>query len=325
MDPMAERISVLIAAAGNPDLLARTLDSLAACERPAGFAGIVVVENGPPTGIEAVVRKLPAEAQARYLHVPQANKSNALNAALPEIDDGLIVFTDDDARADEQWLMAYARGSAGIERGEFYGGPLLPEFACEVPDWMRPLLPNHMLGWQLATSISKSPQSRTFIGPNWAAFRSDLLAIGGFETRLGPGGTTGGAGQDTDAQHRLRQAGIQGYYLSDAKVTHLLREEYLQPGWILKRAFRQGLGWGIRLGRSGGFLPLKIAVAWARRTQARFRARLLRRRGDAASRLTADCEEQKWRGRWEGIAIGRNWDRIPALRPPGKDEARRAA
>lgn len=322
---MAERITVLIAAAGNATILARTLASLAACEQPAGFAGIVVVENGPATGIDAVVRKLPIEARARYLYVPQANKSNALNVALQVIDDGLIVFTDDDARADKNLLMAYARGSAGISRGEYYGGPLSPEYECHPPAWMRPLLPNHMLGWQLDSSSSKSLQTRSFIGPNWAAFRSDLLAIGGFEPRLGPGGTTGGAGQDTDAQERLRQARVQGYYLSDARVWHLFREEYLQADWILKRAYRQGLGWGIRLGRSGGLMPLKVAISWARRTKARAKSRLLRLHGDPASHLRADYEEKKWRGRWEGIAIGRNWDRIPSLRPPWECEERRAA
>jgi GT2 family glycosyltransferase len=152
-----------------------------------------------------------------------------------------------------------------------------------------------------------------------------LLAVGGFEPRLGPGGTTGGSGQDTDAQQRLRAAGGQGYYLPDAKVWHLLREEYLEPGWILKRVHRQGLGWGIRLGKSGGLLPLQIALAWTRRMQARAKARWLRRLGDTASQLMADYEETKWRARWEGIAIGRNWDRIPTLRSPWEHPMQRAA
>lgn len=310
------KITVLIAAAGNPGLLKRTLDSLAACERPSGFAGIVVVENGPPSGIEAVVRSLPRQAIPRYFYVPQANKSHALNVALHEIDDGLVVFTDDDARADSQLLAAYARGSAGISRGEFYGGPLVPEFERLPPKWMRGLLPNHMLGWQLKTSGHKSPQQRSFIGPNWAAFRGDLLAIGGFEPRLGPGGITGGSGQDTDAQTRLRAAGVQGYYLPDAKVAHLLREEYLDPQWILKRAYRQGLGWGIRLGRSRRWTHLQIAVAWARRVQARAATGWLRMRGGDASRLVAEYNQVKWNARWEGIGVGRNWDQIPYPRPP---------
>ncbi len=320
---MSSPITVLIAAAGQPALLARTLAALAACERPRGYAGVVVVENGPRCGIEDVVRAVPGEAQARYLYVRQANKSHALNVALAEIDDGLVVFTDDDSLADSQLLTAYVRGSAGVTSGEFYGGPLLPQFQRQPPPWMRALLPNHMLGWQLRSRGAKTAHSRTFIGPNWAAFRRDLVAIGGFEPRLGPGGITGGSGQDTDAQQRLRAAGIQGYYLPDAKVSHLLREEYLDPDWILKRAYRQGLGWGIRQGRSRQWSTVRLAVAWTRRAQAHATARLLRLRGGSQWQLTADYTLARWRGRWDGIAVGRRWNEIPYPRPPWQANGQR--
>jgi hypothetical protein len=127
---------------------------------------------------------------------------------------------------------------------------------------------------------------------------------------------TGGTGQDTEAQRRLRQAGVQGCYLPDARVWHLLREEYLQPDWILRRAYRQGLGWGIRLGRQRNWTALRLAIAWARRTKARAVSRLMRLCGGPRWTLEADFAERRWQGRWEGIGLGRNWDQIPYPRPP---------
>ena len=44
---MAQSMWVLIAAAGKPELLGRTLRSLAACHKPATYRGTVIVENGP--------------------------------------------------------------------------------------------------------------------------------------------------------------------------------------------------------------------------------------------------------------------------------------
>lgn len=41
------KMFVLIATAGRAESLEATLKSLAACERPAGFQRVVVVENGP--------------------------------------------------------------------------------------------------------------------------------------------------------------------------------------------------------------------------------------------------------------------------------------
>ena len=78
-------LTTLIAAAGQPALLARTLESLARCEQPASYVETVVVENGPPSGIEAVVREAPARLRPRYLYVADANKSHALNVALTTI------------------------------------------------------------------------------------------------------------------------------------------------------------------------------------------------------------------------------------------------
>ena len=52
---MARSLWVLIAAAGKPTLLARTLASLAAADKPGSYRGTLVVENGPRCGIEDVV------------------------------------------------------------------------------------------------------------------------------------------------------------------------------------------------------------------------------------------------------------------------------
>src|SRR5688500_16257519 len=125
---MPPSLTVLIAAARHPLLVKRTLDLLAACEKPSTVRGTIVVENGPPTGIQDVVRGRPRGEQVRYQYVPEPNTSHALNVALSTLDDGLIFFTDDDVRLDQQVLMAYARGSWGVRGGEFYGGPLRADY-----------------------------------------------------------------------------------------------------------------------------------------------------------------------------------------------------
>ncbi len=43
-------IVINIATSGRSDLLKRTLNSLAGCQLPAGYAETVVVENGTPAG-----------------------------------------------------------------------------------------------------------------------------------------------------------------------------------------------------------------------------------------------------------------------------------
>jgi glycosyltransferase involved in cell wall biosynthesis len=321
---MTAPLTTLIAAAGQPALLARTLDSLARCEQPPSYAETVVVENGPPCGIEAVAQSAPAALRVRYLYVPAANKSHALNVALTTVPEGLIFFTDDDVRFDPQILLAYSRVSKGVTSGEFYGGPLVAEYeGPPPPSWINRFLPKTAKGWQMCVREKTRLTDRTFLGPNWAAFACDLRAIGGFEPRIGPGAPTGSTGQETEAQHRLFAAGAKAYYVPDAWAWHFVRSKCINPKWIVERGYRHGLEWGIRRGRDPKFFGFRERMTWLRLVRRRAICRLLRAVGGKRWRLAADYAESRWKGRWDGIAIGRDWDHIAVPELP--EELRRAA
>ena len=309
---MHPKITVLIAAAGQPELLRRTLRSLAQCAKPAGFQHTLIVENGPKCGIEQVAKSCPREESVRYLYVPEANKSHALNVALTKLDDELIFFTDDDVQLDPQTLMAYAEGAAGVTSGEFYGGPLIAEYEGDPPaEWMLKLLPKTARGWTMEVDTKTRITDRTFLGPNWAAFASDLRDIGGFETRIGPGGATGSTGQETDAQRRLFAHGVKAFYLPNALAWHFVRNKCLTRQWIVERAYRHGLEWGIRRGRDPKFSRARVMLSWIWAYRRRLSSALLRRMGSDRRKLIAEYFESRWRGRCDGIAISRRWDTIP--------------
>src|SRR5262245_31552019 len=121
---MADSLWVLIAAAGKPDLLRRTLLSLAAASKPPQYRGTLVVENGKRCGIEQVVRDFPREHRFQHLYVPEPNKSHALNCGLTRLDDSLVFMTDDDVRLNSQVLVAFAEAAQGCHAKQFYGGPV---------------------------------------------------------------------------------------------------------------------------------------------------------------------------------------------------------
>jgi glycosyltransferase involved in cell wall biosynthesis len=323
---MTPPITVLLAAAGQPLLVKRTLDSLSACEKPSTFAGTLVVENGPPSGIEQVVRSRPADELVRYHYVPEPNKSHALNVALSLLDDGLIFFTDDDVRFDQQLLMAYARGAWGVASGEFYGGPVRAEYEGPPPAaWIKPHLPKTAQGWRLDAGDQAKLSARTFLGPNWAAFAADLWKVGGFEPRIGPGAPTGSTGQETEAQRRLTSAGCRAWYLPDAIAWHFVRSKCLTREWIISRGYRHGLEWGIRRSREGGYGEWRKGYFWFRFACRRLVCSLMRAVGDERWRLAADYSQSRWQGRWDGIAIGCRWETIPTPPKPARLQIRRAA
>jgi GT2 family glycosyltransferase len=313
---MDRSLWVLIAAVGKPDLLTRTLTSLAAASKPASYCGTLVIENGPRCGIEEVVRRFPHEHHFQHVYVPEANKSHALNCGLARLDDGLVFMTDDDVRLDPQVLIAYAAAARDAERGEYYGGPVLIDAAHGLPPaWLRRFYPLTIVEpWSLLPACRAAVPGQNFMGTNWAAFASDLIAAGGFDSRLGPGGTTGAAGQETEMQRRLIAGGAQPVYVPSAVAWHYLHQEFLEPDWVLRRAYRHALEWGIRRTRRGqSTLPI-LRAAFSRLT-AHAKGLILRAIGGEERRFEAAFHEAKWRGRWDGLWLGRRWDNLPQIPP----------
>jgi hypothetical protein len=303
---MASQITIVIAACGQPALLKRTLASLAACERPAELVGVIVVENGKRSGLEEVVRSFPAEHGFRHLFSEPGNQSLAQNVALEQIDRGLAVFTDDDVQWHPQTIVAYSDGARGVERGEFYGGPVEPEFeGSPPPEWMRPYFPKTVQGYRHSFNEKTRIDAPEFIGPNFAAFVDDLQAIGRIDTRLGPGCAAGCPGAESDAQERLLACGIGGYYLPGALVRHFVRQHCTEPAWVFDRAFRTGVAWGIRKATQPGFGPLAYAKTAYDLLHERLRGARRQLRGGEQGRFIAQYLAARARGRWHGLQLGR--------------------
>lgn len=304
---MAPSLSVLIATSGTAELLERTLSSLSQAPRPSEYRGTIVVGNGSTAGVREIVEGF---ADTRYIDCPVANKSLALNRGLEQSSAELIFFTDDDVWVEPDTLVAYANVAAQVRRGQFYGGPVLPDYERDPPDWLKPYLPASARGFFLREGEGPRPEEidytrrapsptpltevdvepwpvpptrhRSFLGLNWAAFRQDLHDVGPFDPRFGPGSKVGATGQETTLQHRLIDAGLERIYVPRAVVRHHVPRTRCSAAWTLRRAYRDGLAHGMsgRPGRTPRAVAWRLGaatlgLAWHiidRRTEPRFRA-----------------------------------------------------
>ncbi|MDR7420457.1 MAG: glycosyltransferase [Armatimonadota bacterium] len=239
-------IHVVIATKDRPDLLRRTLGSLARCDRPPHFSSVVVVENGGGSGARDVCRDAPASLNVRYEPFARANKCAALNHVLEQLSDGLLLFLDDDVRATDGLLSAYARAAEGVSGGVFYGGPVAPDYEVPPPEWLVAFLPPSTKGWSREHDGEGFVDEPVFLGANWAAFAGDLRRVGGFDASMGPGSVSGSLGDETDMQARLLAVGVQGRYVPEALVYHWVPRERSTPSWALERIYRHGIWCGLR-------------------------------------------------------------------------------
>jgi len=236
---------VVIATHERPTLLRRTLGSLAECEQPESYRATIVVENGSKAGTEGIVGEYKGGLNAQYIYTPRGNKSHALNCALKEIPSGLIYFTDDDVRLHPSVLVSYTEAAKQEGRDAFFGGPTGVDYEEPPPNWLVSSLPYSARGWGGDGFEEESFQ--WFLGFNWAAFRSDLVSQGGFDTRFGPGSPTGATGQETEMQRRLADSGLRKVFVPDAKVIHYVPKSKCNAKWLLKRSYRQGCAGGVHL------------------------------------------------------------------------------
>jgi hypothetical protein len=220
MHPM---LYVVIATSGRAELLERTPGSLAQCDLPSSFSGTIIVENGNERSAERVVRNAPAALRATYLLHPEANKSAALNAALRELDDSLIVFLDDDVVVAKKLLCAYAAAAQGLAKAWSSAVRCSPTTKSVLrPSWLVDYHSLQEVGG--STRAAKTSAVRASLVSTGSRSARDLRAVG-LDPSFGPGSVTGSVGQEREMQQRLLAAGLHGRYVRDAEVWHWVPKE----------------------------------------------------------------------------------------------------
>lgn len=249
--PLADAppLIVLIPTHNRLSLLERTVDSVMACTPPKDrLVRIVIIENGGEFGVEQLLANKATWIKPEYYFFSKPNKSDALNSFLATIEDALVIFFDDDIRADPEILVHYSNAARGVRYGKFYGGGMLIDYEEPPPSWLLDHLPASATGWHPdADSYSGVAGKLAFMGCNWAAFSSDLKSVGGFNPQFGPGGTSGGTGQERAMQVALQQKGIVAEYVRDAVVWHYVPKSRCSVQWSLQRSYRNAITVGHEL------------------------------------------------------------------------------
>ena len=239
---MSHGMCVLIATAGRSELLGETLRSFADCVLPDCYREAIIVENGPPQGTKEIVAAAPSAIRARYVHVPTPGKSNALNEVIKTLaDDCLIVFADDDILVSPLHLTIYDDAFRRHPSRHYFGGPVKARYEETPPEYLVPLLPNSARGWQPETGSFNPSKDFAFLGFNWAARCGELKERGMFDVNVGPGGTTGGTGQEITMQRSFFRSGSKPVYLPDALVRHFVPKTRCSEPWVIKRWKRYGI------------------------------------------------------------------------------------
>lgn len=256
MDSAESAIAVVIPTFQRRDLLAATLDSLAALD-PAP-AEVVVVCDGSTDGTDELVRR----QGIQLLHTDRRGAAGARNAGWRATTSPVVVFIDDDCVAEPGWLGALAEPFRDQRIGVVQGRTLPA----------RPPGPDER-------TIHVESEYGLYESCNIAYRRSALEQVGGFDERFGR--IFGGRpfGEDTDLAWRVRRAGWSSAFAEHAVVRHhvfpgrfvdSLREDWRRgrfPFLVREipelRSVLPGRGWFLRRHSAWAQLALVAGTALA--------------------------------------------------------------
>ena len=225
----ARSTSVVIPTVGRPRYVVELVRSL--LDGDVAPDEVIVVDNRPadPATKQALDRDLADEPRVRYLAEPVAGASQARNTGLRAARGDLVAFLDDDVVADRTWLASVheawdAVPGVGAVTGlilptelETHGQQLVQAYGGFDKGCTRRIfdLGEHRLAHPLYPYLVGAYGS----GANAVFDRAAITALGGFDTRLGPGTPTK-AGEDLDVLLRTVLDGRAIVYEPAALVRH---------------------------------------------------------------------------------------------------------
>jgi cellulose synthase/poly-beta-1,6-N-acetylglucosamine synthase-like glycosyltransferase len=232
------------------DDLTRCLDSVARQSRPADEI-IVVIDHNP----ELLAHVLATTGDRAMKVIPSSGQrglSTARNTGVSAATSDVVVFLDDDALPEVEWLAELLRPFHDPEVVAV-GGRIDPAWPTERPWWF----PHH-LDWTIGCSIPSMPPAggpiRNVFGASAAFRREALHIVGGFNPKLGRVGKNGAGCEETDVCIRLRQhdAGALILYAPRAVVRHRVTDDRATVRHVLRRCLAEGRSKALLSKRVGG-------------------------------------------------------------------------
>jgi GT2 family glycosyltransferase len=220
-----------------PDMLRRTLQSLAGQRSAVSFTVVVVDNDAADRAGAPVAASFFREGLLAGLCFLEERQGNcyAINRAFREARErfptaSYFLMIDDDEIADPFWLDRMV-AAARARDADIVGGPVIPEF----PPNARPALTKHPIYWPAFTTSGFVPM--IYGSGNCLISRRAFERVGNpdFDLRYNYLG-----GGDADFFTRCREAGLVFYWEQAARIAETVPPERLRPRWIFRRSLQIG-------------------------------------------------------------------------------------
>jgi glycosyltransferase involved in cell wall biosynthesis len=236
---MTPVLSIVICTYQRPAYLRAAIESVIMDAGDADGWEVLVVENGDGDVIRPLVGAFMRDhAAVRYTCEPTIGLSHARNRGWREAAGAYVHYLDDDILVVPGWMAAALR-TIRDHAPHGYGGASYPLYTTPKPRWFR----DEYVLESFYGDHARPLRADEFIFGMNMAFRRDVLEqVGGFDPAFGMTGEKIAYAEDLAVQDAIRAAlpGAVLWYDPAISVSHVVRPEKMQWGWIVRQWWARG-------------------------------------------------------------------------------------
>lgn len=221
------------------------LESVAKNDLAKSAYEIVLVDNNSTDNTREICEafaKAHKDVQFRYVLEPEQGLSAARNKGIKEAKGDVIVYIDDDALVDTDYLRTYAEWFEAHPETMACGGPIEPLYETKEPSWMTPYTKALLTAWMnYGDKVREYPKGRYPGGGN-AAYRKEVFdKVGLFNTALGRKGGDLMGSEEKDIFDKMHSLGMQVLYLPTPILHHIIPQAKLEPDYFNRLTTQIGI------------------------------------------------------------------------------------
>jgi glucosyl-dolichyl phosphate glucuronosyltransferase len=254
-------ISIVVCTYNREKYLPKMLESVANQNCAKTDFELILVNNKSIDNTASICEDFGVEQEDinyHYFLETQQGLSYARNRGIKESKGEFVVFIDDDAFLEENYIKELKQYLRNTPELVGFGGKIYPFLECELPVWMSKYLSTLMSIIDLGGEVKLFSGSKYPIGANMGVSRKVIDKIGVFNESLGRTGTSMLGGEEKDFFFRIKEAGIPIYYFPKMLVHHVIPAKRLTVEFIKKQAEGIGFSEKLRTKKSGEFLKRSI-------------------------------------------------------------------
>lgn len=167
--------------------------------------------------------------------------SHARNRGIMESKGDILVYVDDDALVNKEYLQTYAEFFEQYPEIEAAGGPIIPQYETAEPTWMSHFTKALITGYKyLGNQVREFPHN-DYPGGGNAAYRNDVFVkVGLFNVELGRKGDSLVGAEEKDIFDKMTTLGMRFFYLPNAILYHLIPEKKLSKDYFDRLTYSIG-------------------------------------------------------------------------------------